>query len=72
MSVIITPDSLLSESRSSKRDIDIDIYTKNINKPADIQRNLFGKSKEYDIYFPVYNANYNHWQEKHHKDGGGL
>ncbi|MBR7930149.1 hypothetical protein CRM91_06880 [Burkholderia ambifaria] len=65
--VIIAPGALLTESSSPKRDSDIDILAKSINKPVDTRRSLFGKFKESDVYFPVYNADYNRWRERHRR-----
>lgn len=65
--VIIAPGALLTESSSPKRDSDIDIWVKSINKPVDTRTSWFGKFREPDVYFPVYNADYNRWREKHHR-----
>ncbi len=65
--VIIAPGALLAESSSPKRDSDMDIWVKSVNKPVDTRTGWFGKFKEPDVYFPVYNADYNRWREKHHR-----
>lgn len=65
--VIISPGSLLTESRSPKRNSDIDILARAINKPVDTRRGLFGRFRDSDVYFPVYNADYNRWRQKHHR-----
>ncbi|WP_334042147.1 DUF6402 family protein [Burkholderia ambifaria] len=65
--VIIAPSSLLASSSAPKRDSDIDIWVKSINKPVDIRKSLLGKFKKSDVYFPIYNADYNRWREKHHR-----
>ncbi|WP_172441862.1 DUF6402 family protein [Burkholderia sp. IDO3] len=65
--VIIAPGSLLAGSSSSKRDSDIDIWSKNISKPVDTRKGLFRKLRESDVYFPVYNADYIRWREKHQR-----
>ncbi|WP_175716352.1 DUF6402 family protein [Burkholderia anthina] len=65
--VIIAPGSLLAGSSSPKRDSDIDIWSKSISKPVDTRRGLFGKFRKSDIYFPVYNADYVRWREKHQR-----
>nr|WKF60004.1 hypothetical protein HUO10_004515 [Paraburkholderia busanensis] len=67
--VIIAPGSLFSQSGSPKRDTDIDIWIKNINRPVDTRKNLLGKFKETDVYFPVYNADYCRWRDKHQRGG---
>jgi len=67
--VIIAPGSLLTGSSSPKRDSDIDIWAKSINKPIDTRKGIFGKFKEPDVYFPIYNADYSRWREKHHRGG---
>ncbi|UOB59302.1 DUF6402 family protein [Burkholderia pyrrocinia] len=67
--VVIAPGSLLTGSSSPKRDSDIDIWVKSINKPVDTRKGLFGKFREPDVYFPVYNADYDRWREKHHRGG---
>ena len=56
--VIIATGSLLTGSSSPKREFDIDIWSKNIKKPVDTRRSLFGKFKKPDVYFPIYNADY--------------
>lgn len=67
--VVIAPGSLLTGSSSPKRDSDIDIWVKSINKPVDTRKGLFGKFREPDVYFPVYNADYDRWREKPHRGG---
>ncbi|GAB2903864.1 DUF6402 family protein [Paraburkholderia jirisanensis] len=67
--VIIAPSSLLGASSSVKRDSDIDIWVKSIEKPVDTRKSLFGKFKESDVYFPVHNSHYRYWREKHHRGG---
>ncbi|MGU8078086.1 DUF6402 family protein [Burkholderia pyrrocinia] len=67
--VVIAPGSLLTGSSSPKRDSDIDIWVKSINKPVDTRKGLFGKFREPDVYFPIYNADYDRWREKHHRGG---
>ncbi|WP_207921158.1 DUF6402 family protein [Burkholderia pyrrocinia] len=67
--VVIAPGSLLTGSSSPKRDSDIDIWVKSINKPVDTRKGLFGKFREPDVYFPVYNADYDRWREKHNRGG---
>ncbi|VWD32305.1 hypothetical protein BLA18110_06235 [Burkholderia lata] len=67
--VIIAPGSLLTGSSSPKRDSDIDIWAKSINRPVDTRKGLFGKFKEPDVYFPIYNVDYSRWREKHHRGG---
>ncbi|VWD49867.1 hypothetical protein BLA50215_06055 [Burkholderia lata] len=67
--VIIAPGSLLTGSSSPKRDSDIDIWAKNINRLVDTRKGLFGKFKEPDVYYPIYNGDYSHWREKHHQGG---
>ncbi|WP_322081453.1 DUF6402 family protein [Burkholderia sp. BCC1972] len=65
--VIIAPGSLLSRSSTPKSSSDIDIFVKSINKPVDTRRSLFGKFNKSDVYFPIYNADYSRWREKHHR-----
>ncbi|QIX19595.1 hypothetical protein FOB32_24235 [Burkholderia multivorans] len=67
--VIIAPGTWITGSASPKSDSDIDIWVKAINKPVDTRKSLFGKFKEPDVYFPVFNADYNRWREKHHRGG---
>ncbi|MFS2115529.1 DUF6402 family protein [Herbaspirillum frisingense] len=67
--IIIAPGSWLTGSRSSKRDSDIDVWVKALHKPVDTRRALFGKFKEPDVYFPVFNDDYNRWREKHQRGG---
>lgn len=65
--VIIAPGSLFFKSSSPKRTSDLDIWVKSINKPVDTRKSLFGKFRESDVYFPVHNADYSRWREKHHR-----
>ncbi|WP_200525341.1 DUF6402 family protein [Burkholderia pseudomallei] len=65
--VIIAPGTWLTGSGGPKSDSDLDIWVKAINKPVDTRKSLFGKFKEPDVYFPVFNADYNRWREKHHR-----
>lgn len=65
--IIIAPGTWLTGSTQEKRDSDIDIWVKAINKPVDTRRSLFGKFKEPDVYFPVFNADYNQWRERHRR-----
>ncbi|WP_175872291.1 DUF6402 family protein [Burkholderia sp. BCC0397] len=65
--VIIATGSLLTGSGSPRREFDIDIWSKNINKPVDTRRSMFGKFKRSDVYFPIYNADYSRWRERHHR-----
>ena len=65
--VIIAPGSLLTRASSTKRDSDLDIWSRSINKPVDTQKSLFGKFRKSDVYFPVYNADYNRWRATHHR-----
>ncbi len=67
--IIIAPGTWLTGSSSSKKDTDIDIWLKAINKPVDTRKGLFGKLKEPNVYFPVFNADYNRWREKHQRGG---
>lgn len=67
--IIIAPGTWLTGSSWTKRDTDIDIWLKAINKPVDTRKGLFGKFKEPDVYFPVFNADYNRWREKHQMGG---
>ncbi|WP_392387918.1 DUF6402 family protein [Burkholderia arboris] len=43
--VIIAPGSILTGSSSPKRDSDVDIWSRNLNKPVDTRRSFSGKSK---------------------------
>ena len=65
--VIIAPGSLLDGPSSPKRDSDIDIWSKSISKPVDTRKGLFRKFRKSDVYFPVYNADYVRWRERHHR-----
>lgn len=65
--VIIAPGSLLTSSSLPKRDSDIDILAKSINKPVDTRKGLFRKFRKSDVYFPVYNADYERWRERHQR-----
>lgn len=65
--VVIAPGSLLTSSSSPKRDSDIDIWAKSINKPVDTRKSLLGKFRKSDVYFPVYNADYDRWRERHQR-----
>ncbi|MCA8033201.1 DUF6402 family protein [Burkholderia arboris] len=65
--VIIAPGSILTGSSSPKRESDIDIWSKNINKPVDTRRSILGKFKTSDVYFPIHNADYSRWRERHHR-----
>ncbi|WP_237666177.1 DUF6402 family protein, partial [Burkholderia sp. KCJ3K979] len=69
--VIIAPGSVISESASSspKRDTDVDIWVKSINKPVNTRKSLFGKFKEPDVFYPIYNSDYSRWRAKHHRGG---
>lgn len=67
--VIIAPGTWLTGSGGPKSDSDLDIWVKAINKPVDTRKSFFGKFKEPDVYFPVFNADYNRWREKHHRGG---
>ncbi|OXI47662.1 hypothetical protein CFB84_10625 [Burkholderia aenigmatica] len=69
--VIISPGPVLSGASSSspKRDTDIDIWVKSVDKPVDTRRSLFGKFKEPDVFYPVYNSDYSRWRSKHHRGG---
>ncbi|AKN68066.1 hypothetical protein G5B88_02905 [Herbaspirillum seropedicae] len=63
--IIIAPGTWLIGSNKPKRDLDIDIWVKAINKPVDTRRSFFANFRESDVYFPVFNADYNRWREKH-------
>lgn len=67
--VIIAPGPVISGAASSspKRDTDADIWVKSIDKPVDTRKSLFGKFKEPDVFYPVYNSDYNRWRAKHHR-----
>ncbi|WP_198388685.1 DUF6402 family protein [Burkholderia ubonensis] len=67
--VIIAPGPVISGAASSspKRDTDADIWVKSINKPVDTRKSLFGKFSEPDVFYPVYNSDYNRWRAKHHR-----
>ncbi len=65
--VIIAPGSLLAGSSAPKHDSDIDIWSKSISKPVDTRKGLFRKLRKSDVYFPVYNADYVHWRERHQR-----
>ncbi|MCA8042571.1 DUF6402 family protein [Burkholderia seminalis] len=65
--VIIAPESILTGSSSPKRDSDIGIWSRNINKPVDTRRGWIGKFRNSDVYFPIHNADYSRWREKHHR-----
>jgi hypothetical protein len=69
--VIIAPGPAIRRAGSSspKRDTDIDIWVKSVDKPVDIRKSLFGKFKEPDVFYPVYNADYNRWRDKHGRGG---
>lgn len=67
--VIIAPGTWLTGSVAPKHDSDLDIWVKAINKPVDTRKSFFGKFKESDVYFPVFNADYTRWREKHHRGG---
>ena len=40
-----------------------------LDKPVDTRRGMFGKFREQDVYFPIYNKSYNKWREKHNCGG---
>jgi len=42
---------------------------KEVDKPIDKRTGLFGKFREKDVYWPVYNKSYNDWREKHNRGG---
>jgi hypothetical protein len=42
---------------------------KEVDKPIDTRGRLLRKYVEKDIYWPVYNRNYNEWREKHKRGG---
>ncbi|WP_174526105.1 DUF6402 family protein [Herbaspirillum rubrisubalbicans] len=65
--IIIAPGTWLTGSGQRKSDSDIDIWVKAINKPVDTRKSFFGKFREPDVYFPVFNADYNRWREKHQR-----
>ncbi|MDR0243407.1 MAG: DUF6402 family protein [Burkholderia sp.] len=67
--VIIAPGPVISGAPSSspKHDTDADIWVKSINKPVDTRKSLFGKFKEPDVFYPVYNSDYSRWRAKHHR-----
>ncbi|WP_198388843.1 DUF6402 family protein [Burkholderia ubonensis] len=69
--VIIAPGPVISGSGASspKRDTDADIWVKSIDKPVDTRRSFFGKFKEPDVFYPVYNSDYSRWRDKHHRGG---
>ncbi|MDP9581003.1 UNVERIFIED_ORG: hypothetical protein J2791_000284 [Burkholderia contaminans] len=69
--VIIAPGPVISGSASSspKHATDVDIWVKSINKPVDTRKSLFGKFKEPDVFYPVYNSDYSRWRAKHHRGG---
>ncbi len=46
-----------------------DIVSNGLDKPVDARRSMFGKFREKDVYFPIYNKNYNEWREKHNRGG---
>lgn len=63
--IIIAPGTWLTGSGREKSSSDIDVWVKAINKPVDARRSFFRKFREPDVYFPVFNADYNQWREKH-------
>ncbi|WP_196799081.1 DUF6402 family protein [Burkholderia cepacia] len=69
--VIIAPGPVLSGAASSspKRDTDMDVWVKSVDKPVDTRRGLFGKFREPDVFYPVYNSDYSRWRNKHHRGG---
>ncbi|WP_237741841.1 DUF6402 family protein [Herbaspirillum rubrisubalbicans] len=67
--IIIAPGTWLTGSGAPKSDSDMDIWVKAIQKPVDTRKSLFGKFKEPDVYFPVFNADYNRWREIHQRGG---
>lgn len=67
--VIVAPGTWLTGSGSPKHESDIDVWVKAVNKPVDTRKSFFGKFKESDVYFPVFNADYNRWRKKHHRGG---
>lgn len=54
--IIFAPGTWLAGSGSPKSDSDMDVWVKAINKPVDTRKSLFGKFKEPDVYFPVFNV----------------
>ncbi|UTV57033.1 DUF6402 family protein [Burkholderia arboris] len=65
--VIIAPGSILTGSSAPKRNSDIDIWSRNLSKPVDTRRSFAGRFKSTDVYFPVYNADYSRWRERHRR-----
>lgn len=63
--IIIAPGTWLTGSGREKSSSDIDVWVKAIKKPVDARRSFFRKFREPDVYFPVFNADYNQWREKH-------
>ena len=46
------------------------IYDNGFKKPVDIINGLFKHSlRKQDVYYPVYNSDYNAWREKYNRGG---
>ena len=45
------------------------LVTDGFDKPVDTRRGVFGKLREQDVYFPIYNKNYREWRDKHNRGG---
>lgn len=78
--VITTPGGLVSQATNSKyfqtdlgnsNKVESDWSTKveSIDKPVDVRKGVISKFREPDVYFPIYNKNYNQWREKHNRGG---
>ncbi|MDB5800723.1 MAG: hypothetical protein JWL63_1662 [Rhodocyclales bacterium] len=76
--VIIAGDAIISEITNSKyinselgnhKKIDFFDIIRGKDKPVDLRKGWIGKYKVPDVFFPVYNKDYNQWREKHNRGG---
>lgn len=78
--VITTPGGLVSEATNSKYfhtdfgnskkvEFDWNSRLEGIDKLVDIRKGMIKKFREADVYYPIYNSDYNKWREKHNRGG---
>lgn len=58
----------LGNSRSVKTHPNLDYLMSNpLDKPIDKRTGVIKKFKEEDVYYPIYNKNFNNWRQKHNR-----
>jgi hypothetical protein len=62
--------TILGNSREVKSHLNWD-YISNypLDKPVDKRKGMLRKFREEDVYYPIYNKNFNDWRQKHNRGG---